>query len=180
MKKLIALLTVVSVCLLTGCFEDEAKFVGSRDTEGYSCDIEIYESVDNLFEDSELVVVGVAGKPQEVTEEFLGEVLYASEIPVFIKLVLKGDLSDNSLNVLQTGKPTSDDYETKLDEGGEYILFLNSKLFNGKTVYDCTGIEQGIFEIDEKGNLYAYADFGISAAYDNKSADLLKEKSGIS
>ena len=55
-------------------------------------------------------------------------------------------------------------------------MFLNSKDFNGETVYDCTGIEQGIFEINDNGKIYTYADFGISAKFDNKDKNELINK----
>lgn len=175
-SKIIIALCLVLICLLTGCSRDEVKFVGSRDTEGFSCDTETYQAVEDLLKNSELIVIGTAGKPQEVTEKFYGETLYASKIPITVKEVLRGAVSSASVNVLQTGKPDSDNYETKLKENEEYILFLNSKIFYGETVYDCTGIEQGIFEIKQDGSLYSYADFGISATFDNKSAKNFKEE----
>lgn len=176
MRKIIIALCMALICLLTGCSRNEAKFVGSRDTEGFSCDTETYQSVGELLKNSELIVIGTAGKPKEVTEEFYGEILYASKIQITIKEVLKGTVNSASVNVLQTGKPNSDNYETKLKENGEYLLFLNSKTFCGETVYDCTGIEQGIVEINPDSSLYSYADFGISATFDNKSVKTLKEE----
>lgn len=175
MKKLLIMLCM-AVVLLSGCSKNEAKFVGSRDTEGFSCDIEVYENINDLYADSELVVLGTADSMAEVTENFNGELLYASKIKFNIKEVIKGDSGLKTVNVLQTGKPDSDNYETKLNQNGEYILYLNSKTFNGETVYDMTGIEQGIFEVDKNGKLYSYVDFGVSATLDNKSVSTLKQQ----
>lgn len=174
MKKLLVFLSLV--LLLTGCSASEAKFVGSRDTEDFHYDIETYETETHLMNDSSLVIQGLAGKPEEVTENFNGEILYASKIPVTVNEVLKGETNSKTIFVLQTGKPNSDKYETKLDEKKEYILFLNPKSFNGETVYDCTGIEQGIVEIKENGEMYSFADFGVAKTFDGKSVGSLKQQ----
>lgn len=159
--------------LLTGCTGKE-KYVGSTDTPNYSCNIEIYKSLGQLADDSECIIMGkINEKPTEVTETFDDEILYASKYKIEIVETLKGDISDPSIDVLQTGKPDSDQFETKLKEQHAYILFLNSKTFNGETVYDCAGIEQGIFEIQEDGQLYAYSDMGISLDYDRQSKNRL-------
>ncbi len=160
----------------TGMSVEYSKFVGSRDTVGFGGDLKVYEDLNAIYDESELVIVGTVKNLTEVSETFNDETLYASKISVEIVELLKGDIATKSLNVLQTGKPNSDDYETKLKKDNSYILFLNSKKFNGETVYDCTGIEQGIFEIKQDGNLYSYVDFGISATFDNKSTNILKEE----
>lgn len=154
--------------ILVGCNSNQptGKFVGSRDTEGYGCDMPRYENLDSLAEQSELIIIGTAGGPIEVTEQFGEEILYASKIQISVKDVLRGTDVDNELYVLQTGSPQSDNYETKLKEGKEYVLFLNSKEFNGDKVYDCTGIEQGIIEIQSGGRLYSYVDFGVGQMVD--------------
>ena len=172
MKKIIAL-TLLTI-MLVGCSKTTEKFVGSRDTANFSCNIQEYETVQELNNGSELIVCGTVGDITELSENFNGEILYASKISFAVSEVLKGDINTNSIFVLQTGKPNSDNYETKLKSGKEYILYLNSKTFEGETVYDCTGIEQGIFEIKENGQVYSYVDFGISRTFDNKSIDALK------
>lgn len=178
MKRFIVLLC--SILLLVGCTKKQtdgvSKFVGSRDTEGFSCDLETYEDENKLFTDSELVIIGVVNNVSEVSENFNNEVLYASKINIVVKEVLKGNETIRFVSVLQMGKPDSDDYETKLKIDHEYVLFLNSKAFQGETVYDCTGIEQGIFEVDGNNKLYSYVDFGICATFDNKSINMFREK----
>lgn len=61
MKRCIILLCLI--VLLVGCTKKQtagvSKFVGARDTEGFSCDLEIYEDANKLFTDSELVIIGV-------------------------------------------------------------------------------------------------------------------------
>lgn len=178
MKRCIILLCLI--VLLVGCTKKQtagvSKFVGSRDTEGFSCDLEIYEDANKLFTDSELVIIGVVNNITEVSENFKDEVLYASKINITVKEVIKGSENTHFVSVLQMGKPDSDDYETKLKIDHEYVLLLNSKIFQGETVYDCTGIEQGIFEVDKNNKLYSYVDFGVCATFDNKSINAFREK----
>ncbi len=174
MKKIFIFLCIAF--LLTGCARHEAKFVGSRDTKDFFCDIETYQSEEKLVGDSELIILGTVGSALLVEENFGGEILYGSKIQVTVKEVIKGREDITNLYVLQSGRPNSDDYETKLKSGKKYLLFLNSKSFNGETVYDCTGIEQGIVEIKENGQLYSYADFGVSATLDGKAANTFKKQ----
>lgn len=158
-----------------GIIAENSKFVGSRDTIDFGCDLKIYTDADMLCDESEIVVLGTVKNLTEVSEKFIDETIYASKISVDIIEVLKGENATKTLNVLQTGKPDSDNYETKLKKDKNYILFLNSKKFNGETVYDCTGIEQGIFEIKQDDTIYSYVDFGISATFDGKTKKELKK-----
>ncbi|MEE1053317.1 MAG: membrane lipoprotein lipid attachment site-containing protein [Acutalibacteraceae bacterium] len=174
MKKI--LICLVLILALTGCSNTKSKFVGSKDTEGFSADIENFDSTDDLEQNSQLIVLGTAENLIEVSEKFGEDILYSSKVSFKVKEVLKGDKSIKDIYVLQMGKPNSDNFETKLKPNKEYILFLNSKDFNGETVYDCTGIEQGIFEINDNGKIYTYADFGISAKFDNKDKNELINK----
>ena len=152
MKRCIILLCLI--ILLVGCTKKQtagvSKFVGSRDTEGFSCDLETYEDANKLFTDSELVIIGVVNNITEVSENFKEEVLYASKINITVKEVIKGSENTRFVSVLQMGKP--------------------------ETVYDCTGIEQGIFEVDKNNKLYSYVDFGVCATFDNKSINTFREK----
>ena len=174
MKKLFVFLCIT--IFLMGCSTSEGKFVGSRDTENFSCDVEIYKTEERLIADSELVILGTVGKASLVEENFAGETLYASKVQVTVSEVIKGQNVETSLYVLQSGMPDSDDFETKLKAGKEYLLFLNSKTFGGETVFDCTGLEQGIVEVRENGELYCYADFGISATFDGETINAFKSK----
>lgn len=77
---------------------------------------------------------------------------------------------------MQTGKPDSDEYETKIKKGKKYLLFLAQKdvsLTGGEIIYDAVGVEQGIIEIKENNKLNSYYDEGIMTKYDGESLSKL-------
>lgn len=179
-------MSVLSFCLVVlmgfGVWQSGLLTSPQRPTEDTSqtgqvagTDMKVYADVNDLFSDSELVIIGTVDSITEVSEEFHGETLYAAKSRITVKEVIKGDQSIGSVSVLQGGKPDSDDCEKKLKKDRRYVLFLNPKDFQGETVYDCTGVEQGIFEVDNNNRLYSYVDFGICATFDNKPLDAVRD-----
>lgn len=180
MKINILKITTFILCLsvlfsLTSCNKSTIKkYVGSRDTEGFSADMIQYKTVEELKNDSELIVTGYYNKkPETVEENFNGEILYASKYEFNINETIKGEIKEKVIYVMQTGKPDSDNFETKIKKDSNYILFLNSKDLQGVKVYDCAGAEQGIFEIKSNNKLLSYVDFGISTKYEDEHKDKL-------
>lgn len=127
---------------------DDKKFVGSRDTEGFSADMPVYESADELFEASDCVVIAsFSKKPRNVlvssehiymppNEETGFEGLdmisdnYSTKYVLNVSEVIKGDIQGDTIVLAQLGKYESDEYETKLKPNTKYLLFL------GKRNYD--------------------------------------------
>lgn len=103
MKKI--LICLVLILALTGCSNTKSKFVGSKDTEGFSADIENFDSTDDLEQNSQLIVLGTAENLIEVSEKFGEDILYSSKVSFKVKEVLKGDKSIKDIYVLQMGKP---------------------------------------------------------------------------
>lgn len=105
-----------------------------------------------------------------------GETLYASQYRLQIDQIIKGECDDTIL-FWQTGKPDSDDYETKIKKDTQYVLFLRQKYGNSTPpLYDAAGVEQGIVEIKPDNRLYSYTDEGFMANYDAKPTSILMEE----
>lgn len=157
-----------SVIVVSGCkAEEEKKTVGSRDTAGYSVDMPVYETVEELSEESDLIVVGIAKEPADFEERLeTGSTIPLSRFVFEVSEVIKGDKNTKQIYVIQTGKHDSDDMETKLKTGEEYILFLVLQSFRGEPAYYCVGGEQGIFRIEKNGRIYSYYDTAFGAKAD--------------
>lgn len=157
-----------SVIVVSGCkAEEEKKTVGSRDTAGFSVDMPVYETVEELSEESDLIVVGIAKEPADFEERLeTGSTIPLSRFVFEVSEVIKGDKNTKQIYVIQTGKHDSDDMETKLKAGEEYILFLVLQSFRGEPAYYCVGGEQGIFRIEKNGKIYSYYDTAFGAKAD--------------
>ena len=154
-----------SVIAVSGCkAQEEKKTVGSRDTAGYSVDMPVYETAEELSEESDLIVVGIAKEPADFEERLeTGSTIPLSRFVFEVSEVIKGDKDTKQIYVIQTGKHDSDDMETKLKAGEEYILFLVLQSFRGEPAYYCVGGEQGIFRIEKNGRIYSYYDTAFGA-----------------
>lgn len=157
-----------SVIAVSGCkAQEEKKTVGSRDTAGYSVDMPVYETVEELSEESDLIVVGIAKEPADFEERLeTGSTIPLSRFVFEVSEVIKGDKNTKQIYVIQTGKHDSDDMETKLKAGEKYILFLVLQSFRGEPAYYCVGGEQGIFRIEKNGKIYSYYDTAFGAKAD--------------
>ena len=181
MKKafLIFMISIMAAAAFFGCAQEE-KFVGSKDTPGFGYDMQIYQTVDEIKDSSaEIVIASYSSDPTECYEkdEGTGMELYATRYTLDVEKVLKGDLAEaDQITFMQTGKPDSDEYETKIKKGKKYLLFLAQKdvsLTGGEIIYDAVGVEQGIIEIKENNKLYSYYDEGIMTKYDGESLSKL-------
>ena len=154
-----------SVIVVSGCkAQEEKKTVGSRDTAGYSVDMPVYGTAEELSEESDLIVVGIAKEPADFEERLeTGSTIPLSRFVFEVSEVIKGDKNTKQIYVIQTGKHDSDDMETKLKAGEEYILFLVLQSFRGEPAYYCVGGEQGIFRIEKNGRIYSYYDTAFGA-----------------
>lgn len=157
-----------SVIAVNGCkAEEEKKTVGSRDTAGFSVDMPVYGTAEELSEESDLIVVGIAKEPADFEERLeTGSTIPLSRFVFEVSEVIKGDKNTKQIYVIQTGKHDSDDMETKLKAGEEYILFLVLQSFRGEPAYYCVGGEQGIFRIEKNGRIYSYYDTAFGAKAD--------------
>ena len=157
-----------SVIVVSGCkAQEEKKPVGSRDTAGYSVDMPVYGTAEELSEESDLIVVGIAKEPADFEERLeTGSTIPLSRFVFEVSEVIKGDKNTKQIYVIQTGKHDSDDMETKLKAGEEYILFLVLQSFRGEPAYYCVGGEQGIFRIEKNGKIYSYYDTAFGAKAD--------------
>lgn len=157
-----------SVIVVSGCkAQEEKKTVGSRDTAGYSVDMPVYGTAEELSEESDLIVVGIAKEPADFEERLeTGSTIPLSRFVFEVSEVIKGDKNTKQIYVIQTGKHDSDDMETKLKAGEEYILFLVLQSFRGEPAYYCVGGEQGIFRIEKNGKIYSYYDTAFGAKAD--------------
>ncbi len=157
-----------SVIDVSGCqHQDEQKTVASRDTAGYSVDMPVYGTAEELSGESDLIVVGIAKEPADFEERLeTGSTIPLSRFVFEVSEVIKGDKNTKQIYVIQTGKHDSDDMETKLKAGEEYILFLVLQSFRGEPAYYCVGGEQGIFRIEKNGKIYSYYDTAFGAKAD--------------
>lgn len=161
----LSVVMAASVIAVSGCkAEEKKKPVGSRDTAGYSVDMPVYETAEELSEESDLIVVGIAKEPADFEERLeTGSTIPLSRFVFEVSEVIKGDKDTKQIYVIQTGKHDSDDMETKLKAGEEYILFLVLQSFRGEPAYYCVGGEQGIFRIEKNGRIYSYYDTAFGA-----------------
>lgn len=176
-KKWMGLFAAVLVTGCSGCHAstqppvDAASYVGSLDTDGFSMDVPVYGSLQEMMDDAELIVKGRVSEPPKAYEA--GDDIIHSLYAVDVSAVIKG-ADTQTVMVMQMGDPASDEYETKLRSDNDYLLFL-AKAFTrpvedgGQTVYAAIGVEQGIFEITKADTLKAYSRLGISAQIDGKS-----------
>ncbi len=184
MKKNIFFSIVAFVLLfsLIGCAKEE-KFVGSKDTPDFGYDMTIYQSIEEIKDRSDLIVIAYyddAPREKYFKDEGTGMELYSSRYSLHIEKVLKGaETEGNVITFSQVGKPDSNDYETKIKKGQKYLLFLcqkNLELTGGEILYDATGVEQGIVEIKSNNKLYSYYDEGIMQEYDGVDLSKLEAK----
>ena len=161
----LSVVMAASVIAVSGCkAEKKKKHVGSRDTAGYSVDMPVYETAEELSEESDLIVVGIAKESADFEERLeTGSTIPLSRFVFEVSEVIKGDKNTKQIYVIQTGKHDSDDMETKLKAGEEYILFLVLQSFRGEPAYYCVGGEQGIFRIEKNGRIYSYYDTAFGA-----------------
>lgn len=182
MKKMIVCSVLLFALLFSaaGCTpeQSEQKFVGSRNTPNIFFEMEPYQTVAAIKEDSDAVVIAhYSEAPKEWKEEAAGMELHSSRYMLHVDTVLQGDIKENSNIVFsQVGKPDSDEYETKLKKGKQYLLFLCKKETAGEAVYDAAGMEQGIVEIKNNQKLYSYTDIGAMAALDGKDFAVLQQE----
>lgn len=164
----LSVVMAASVIVVSGCkAQEEKKTVGSRDTAGYSVDMPVYGTAEELSEESDLIVVGIAKEPADFEERLeTGSTIPLSRFVFEVSEVIKGDKNTKQIYVIQTGKHDSDDMETKLKAGEEYILFLVLQSFRGEPAYYCVGGEQGIFRIEKNGKIYSYYDTAFGAKAD--------------
>ena len=164
----LSVVMAASVIVVSGCkAEEEKKTVGSRDTAGFSVDMPVYGTAEELSEESDLIVVGIAKEPADFEERLeTGSTIPLSRFVFEVSEVIKGDKNTKQIYVIQTGKHDSDDMETKLKAGEEYILFLVLQSFRGEPAYYCVGGEQGIFRIEKNGRIYSYYDTAFGAKAD--------------
>lgn len=168
---LFLLLIVIMLNCIFGCAKSNVvtlkKFVGSRDTAYFHADIPVYGTAEELSEESDLIVVGIAKEPADFEERLeTGSTIPLSRFVFEVSEVIKGDKNTKQIYVIQTGKHDSDDMETKLKAGEEYILFLVLQSFRGEPAYYCVGGEQGIFRIEKNGRIYSYYDTAFGAKAD--------------
>ena len=161
----LSVVMAASVIAVSGCkAQEEKKTVGSRDTAGYSVDMPVYGTAEELSGESDLIVVGIAKEPADFEERLeTGSTIPLSRFVFEVSEVIKGDKNTKQIYVIQTGKHDSDDMETKLKAGEEYILFLVLQSFRGEPAYYCVGGEQGIFRIEKNGRIYSYYDTAFGA-----------------
>jgi hypothetical protein len=124
------------------------KPVGSRDTLGFSMDLPVYNSIQELFDRSDLVVVASFKdeqkdvlaysehilRPKNEEENFEGlDVLierYVTKIVLNVSEVVKGETAGSSIILSQMGQYKSNDYETKLKPNTKYLLFLSERNYD--------------------------------------------------
>lgn len=175
-KKALCFSVIIFMLTITSCSQE--KYVGSKHTEGFSLNMEIYDSVEKMTSTSDLIVIAsYSAPPTEYYEkdDETGFELYSTRYILHIEKVLKGDLEEgNEILFSQMGKPGIDEYETKIKQDKKYILFLAQKTLTDEAVYDANGIEQGILEINENNRLYSYFDEGVMPEYDGEKLSKLE------
>jgi len=184
-KFIIFTMSFLLIFSIAGCAKEE-KFVGSKSTPGFHTDMQIYESIEEIENISDLIVIAsYSTDPQIIThKDAMREdlITYSSQYALKIEKVFKGNTAEESvITFWQYGKPDSDEYETKIKKGQKYLLFLSQKdleATNGEVIFDATGMEQGIVEIQENNKLYSYYDIGIMPTYNG--ADFVKLEKELS
>lgn len=177
-KKMGWFLCVLSALLLiTGC-SGEPAFIGSLDTEGFSVDVPVYESLESMVDASELIVIGRVDGDAEVIP---GEKMTTTIYPFAVDETLKGS-ETKKVQFFQLGADGSDEFETKLKKGRTYVLFLmknyTRETETGETevIYNSISFEQGIFEVNGAGKLKAYTTLGEAPRMQDMKLSELKEK----
>ena len=189
-------------------FEPEKKFVGSRDTSGFSADMDIYNSVEEaLFFCDAVVIASFSEQPRNVRvvlpgDEYLKEEEivehYVTKYQLEVDTVIRGEIKERMLTLSQFGKYESNEYTTKLKLNTKYLIFLHERNYekefdetrakefnvffeNDKILYQLVGCESGIFEIRPDDTLYSYVDYGYGPSFDGKHySELVKEIQAIS
>lgn len=160
------LLTMAIVIPLISCQnkENAALFVGSLDTEGFSMDMPVFQSLQEMIQESQIILIGKrSGDPELVT----GEIMTNTIFDISVERVIKGEPT-LSPKFFQLGTDTTDDYETKLKEGKSYLLFLTENFIRdvendeSEVIYNSISFEQGIFEVSKSGTLIPYSRIGAS------------------
>ena len=169
-KYLFPAIIILLLLSLVGCV-NENKFIGSKDTNGFGCDLNIYESIAEIRDRSIAIVIAhYDSDPFAVYYSDVG--LYASRYKLCVEQVFKGEITSGSeILFSQVGEFDSDQYETKIKKNKRYLLFLLRKSTTDEVIYDATGIEQGILEIQDDNKLYSYTNEGIMSTYDGKYLD---------
>lgn len=153
---------------------ENVKYVGSK---VLNYDKEVYENIDEIIKDTEVVVLAhFVDTPRVLTEHFDYETtLYCTVFNMVVDEVIRGEYNQSSIPVKQTGLPDSDEMETKVKANQQYVLFLNKEQYDeNTTVYEPSGIEQGVVMVNNDGTLCSYSDEGFMPQYDGKTLETLK------
>lgn len=143
------LVAVAAAGLLVGCG-------GSRGTNGSSGSrVQIYESLDAMVDDSDLVLVGTAGD-QRVVSDGEGSAMTSTLTGLTIEDVVRADDATSAgstatVRQVTTAKGwTSSEPESPLRPGERYLLFLNHSGLPGEASADLfpVGVVAGIYRAD--------------------------------
>lgn len=183
-KKVLVIFVIFSIILLTACSRpsDESskadtKFVGSKHTESIHIDYEIYSSVKEMLQDSDLIVIAhYSDTPNNIKTKSENYTLESSRYNLIIDEVIYGESKAKNIVFSQMGAFDTDNYETKIKKDKKYILFLKQKPNIDEVVYDSAGSEQGIVEILDDDTLLSYFDEGISDELNKMKVDKIKSE----
>ncbi|MCL2487823.1 MAG: hypothetical protein FWE80_03990 [Oscillospiraceae bacterium] len=107
------------------------KFVGSRDTAGFSMNSFVFDNVKEMVELSDCIVIASFSKKPQVylsyDNERMGVQFHSTRYELKVSEVIQGKPAGETIVLTQLGKYGSDDYETKLKPDTKYVLFLTER-----------------------------------------------------
>ena len=188
-KRMIVVIAIFVLCLLTlfSCaeqYEYNTDIDTNKPNGSFIKAVETYgEKLDDFVKMSDVIIIGeVVTDGVECTDDFyidgdnpaegsdFIDVVY-TKIDVKIDEVLYGTVKEDTITVVQLGKPGINDAQMKMLKGDSVVLLLSYR--SDEEVYCSVGSENCDFYILENG-LYSYSNLPDIGKYDGTPPELLK------
>lgn len=146
MKRLIYLLWLFTFALCVfGCGTDNSSYNATADMSR----VTLYQSVDDMFNDSDLVVIGTVQNTSVVQD--IDDITDFTLSDVFVEQTIFGDsVNKNMITVRQTGSSEQQTGESFMSPGDCVLLFLVHSGLDGELAdqYYITGATAGWYELN--------------------------------
>lgn len=119
--------------------------------------VKLYQSAEQMADDSDLIVVGSVGDTRTVQD--LDDITDFTLADVKVLTTIKGDAGGDTVVVRQTGSPEQGESDSLMSSGDTVMLFLVRSGLDGELAdqYYVTGATAGLYAIDAVDSMSSLA-----------------------